>query len=84
MPFSGKKIILATIELTDRNGCLCTLDFTARGHDGFAGYFKMAHGNEPEHSEEGHSLFWTDNEGKTYIQDANGVSKQIILVEDEQ
>lgn len=84
MPFSGEDIIIATIKLSDRNGCLCTLDFTAHGHDGQAGYFKMKHGTEPVHFEEGFSLVWTDTDGNTHVQDENGLSKKIVLDEDEQ
>jgi len=84
MPFSGDKVIIGEIELVDKDDCLCTMKFVAEGKDGEAGIFKMKHGSEPLDFEAGYTSIWTDEAGVTHIQDANGVSKIIELVEDEQ
>ena len=84
MPWCGEKAIIGTVVIEDYDGSACTARFTAKGEDGVAGSFKAKMGSEPLDFEAGYSTLYPGADGKWYVQDANGDSREVVLAEGEQ
>lgn len=69
---------IGDITLSEVNGCLETQDYHAHGDPPVAGFYKMQQGTTPAaHAEAGHSLLWSDDDGKLYLEDEAGADIEI-------
>jgi len=77
--FENDSLIIKTLKVEDREGCIACKSFTAIGKDGVAGYIKFAHGDAPTNNESGFAQLYVKSDDRLYFKTSDGSEHKVEL-----